>query len=164
MKASKDGLPLPECLESDTSSLLNRLWPFGSQSRELLYCSMQNYRAREKNKWKRKWAGQSAGDWGRVRDSVDDWHTSALRAWGSPISFSIQLIDRLQEGEIRTHCSWAEDNKDLGSGDNLFFLPLIMTDSQLRSETRRPFRHTYHWGLWLWDGPCLTFLAFCSHV
>lgn len=80
MKASKDGLPLPECLESDTSSLLNRLWPFGSQSRELLYCSMQNYRAREKNKWKRKWAGQSAGDWGRVRDSVDDWHTWIQRS------------------------------------------------------------------------------------
>lgn len=38
----KDGLPLPECLESDTSSLPNRLWPFGSQSRELLYCSVQN--------------------------------------------------------------------------------------------------------------------------
>ncbi len=158
----KVGLPLLECLESDTSSLPNHLWTFGSQSRELLYCSAQNYRVREKNKWERKWAGQSARDW----DPVDDWHSteSALRAWRSPISFSIQFIDGLQEGEIRTHCSWAEDNKDLGSGDNLFFMPLIMRDSPLRSQTQRPFRHASPWGLWLWDGSCLSFLAFYSHV
>lgn len=72
----KDGLPLPKCLESDTSSLPNRLWPFGSQSRELLCCSAQNYRVREKNKWERKWAGQSARDW----DPVDDWHTRIRRS------------------------------------------------------------------------------------
>lgn len=134
----KDGLPLPECLESDTSSLPSRLWACRSQSRELFHCSTQNYRARMKKNEKENELDRLQWNEGKRERKMEiqwtiaiylqQWSYSVLQALGSPISFS-SVHWQAARGEIRTHCSSTDDNKDPGSGDNLVFMSLIMTDS-----------------------------------